>query len=315
MVLGECSSNIAPPAAEKLLVSPLKAGLSDEKENADFNVAPSAGKGTPAKTQAPASDEAAEEECLLVPEAVDSKETAKDGPAPRTGQLSTAKTGRQLKEEVLQVGKTVKLAVGAQSAFGEVTESMTFPNGTAYNVFVPSQKTRESTGAVKAKNPFESVEKASAREDLLGRLEAAKENVAKYKDALRASLTERVVEHDAEKEALDNEFLAKLEVLEQQGIEIEAKFAARMEANAKEQIMLERKLAMQVQKSKELEQELAWGLEAHDYDRLALFKLMDRSRSELDKKASDLAAELKQANTVLGAEKPATFDPAVDEFQ
>merc|ERR1712224_754366 len=49
----------------------------------------------------------------------------------------------------------------------------------------------------------------------------------------------------------------------------------RMEANAKEQIILERKLAMQVQKSKELEQELAWELEAHECERLALFKRMD----------------------------------------
>ena len=38
----------------------------------------------------------------------------------------------------------------------EVTESMTFPNGTAYNVFVPSQKVRETVGSVRAKNPFES---------------------------------------------------------------------------------------------------------------------------------------------------------------
>merc|ERR1712205_274305 len=122
-------------------------------------------------------------------------------------------------------------------------------------------------------------------------------NVAKYKDALRAGLEERVTKHDEEKQELDNEFLAKLEVLEQQGIEIEAKFAARMEANAKEQIMLERKLAMQVQKSKELEQELAWELEAHDYDRLTLFKRMDVSRSEMAEKTSALAAEIKEVGT------------------
>jgi len=229
--------------------------------------------------------------------------------------LLTAKTGRQLRQEVLEVGKTVKLDVGSQSAFGEVTESMTFANGTAYNVFVPSEKARETEGAVRAKNPFESFEKASAREDLLTRLETAKTNVAKYKDALRASLTERVTQHDKEKEELDNEFLAKLEVLEERGMEIEGKYAERMEANAKEQIMLERKLAMQVQKSKELEQELACELEAHECARLALFQLMDASRLEMDKKTAALHAELKEANTVLKAEKPETLNPDFGEFQ
>merc|ERR1719379_335155 len=237
MVLGE-SSNLAPHPAEKALVPPAKEDIAEfvpDKENADANVCLSATKGVTANK-------------------VVAKGAVYAGTTPRTGQLSTAKTGRQLREEVLQVGKAVKLAVGSQSAFGEVTESMTFPNGTAYNVFVPSEKARDSVGAVRAKNPFESIEKASAREELLDRLEAAKENVAKYKDALRASLEERVTQHDEEKQELDNEFLAKLEVLEVRGMEIEGKYAARMEANAKEQIMLERKLAMQVQKSKELEQ-------------------------------------------------------------
>lgn len=315
MVLTECSSNIAPLTAEKPLVAATKADLAEkfsvkEKENADANrtsladkCAPKEGHLTPAKTQAAGSD------------SVEAKENVNAGIAPRTGQLLTAKTGRQLREEVLEVGKTVKLDVGSQSAFGEVTESMTFPNGTAYNVFVPSQKVRETVGSVRAKNPFESFEKASAREELLARLEAAKNNVATYKDALRASLAERVTKHDEEKQELDNEFLAKLEVLEERGMDIEAKYAERMEANAKEQIMLERKLAMQVQKSKELEQELAWELEAHECERLALFKRMDVSRSEMDKKASALAAELKEASSVLQAENKETFNSEFDEFQ
>jgi hypothetical protein len=297
MVLGECSSNVTPRAAEKTLVSAAKEDLAEflaEKENADANVRSSAGKDVTANK-------------------VETKVDVSAGAAPRTGQLSTAKTGRQLREEVLQVGKAVKLAVGSQSAFGEVTESMTFPNGTAYNVFVPSEKVRETTGAVRAKNPFESIEKASAREELLARLESAKKNVAKYKDALRAGLEERVTKHDEEKQELDNEFLAKLEVLEERGTEIEAKYAARMEANAKEQIMLERKLAVQVKKSKELEQELAWELETHERERLALFKRMDASRSQMALKASALSAEIQEASTVLNSEKPETSD--VDEFQ
>ena len=40
-----------------------------------------------------------------------------------------------------------------------------------------------------------------------------KSQVATYKDALRASLAERVTKHDEEKQELDNEFLAKLEVI------------------------------------------------------------------------------------------------------
>lgn len=314
MVLAECSSNIAPPAAEKPLVSATKADLPEEfavkeKENCQENAgALPNGILPPAKAEVAATEE-------MASDPAEGKENANAAPAPRTGQLLTAKTGRQLREEVLQVGKSVKLDVGSQSAFGEVTESMTFPNGTAYNVFVPSQKTRETVGAVRAKNPFESIEKASAREELLGRLEAAKDKVAKYKDALRASLTERITKHDEEKEELDNEFLAKLEVLEERGMEIEAKFAARMEANAQEQIMLERKLAIQVQKSKDLEKELAWELEAHEYDRVALFRLMDVSKSELDKKGSAIAAELKDAATVLKAETPEPSNEEVDEFQ
>jgi hypothetical protein len=304
MVLVDRTANISSHSAEQ--VSATKADLAEElsaeKENAHSNVRPTAGKGVTATTAA---------ECTRT----EAEGTVTAGAAPRTGQLLTAKTGRQLREEVLQVGKPVKLDVGSQSAFGEVTESMTFPNGTAYNVFVPSQTARETVGAVRAKNPFESIEKASAREELLARLEAAKMNVAKYKDALRAGLEERVTKHDEEKQELDNEFLAKLEVLEERGVEIEAKFAARMEANAKEQIILERKLAMQVQKSKELEQELAWELEAHECDRLTLFKRMDVSRSEMAEKTSALAAEIKEVGTVLQAAKPETPTPDIDEFQ
>merc|ERR1712196_413909 len=108
---GECSSNITTFSAEKPLVAAPDAELAEEflgteKENADANISASV---APVKVKVPAAEEATSDSLPA--------EGNTSAGAPGTGQLLTAKTGRQLREEVLQVGKTVKLDVGSQSAF------------------------------------------------------------------------------------------------------------------------------------------------------------------------------------------------------
>jgi len=194
----------------------------------------------------------------------------------RTGQLLTAKSGRELREEV------------SRAIFGDVSDCGFAPQPSGAPEFAPKAKSGQALGAVKARNPFEPVGKAVIRSDLLARLAQAKAKVADCKDTLRSRYADRWEKFVEGKDELENEFLAKYEVLEERAVELEHEYSDKIQAHQLERIKLEKRLAEHVKKGKALQAELARKLEENEAARGRLFDQLDMPRALLEREAEAL---------------------------
>lgn len=187
-------------------------------------------------------------------------------------QRSTARTGRELREEV-EVGRGVELKGAAGGIFGEVTQSMSFAQGTFISVFVPKPKTEDSTGFQTAKNPFEPKETTLAREELTQRLAKANQEVAKHKAKLSRQFGDQLADYIVSRPDVQDELLADLDAHEEAGRAIEQEIGAKLEAHAAKQLALEAELAAHKRAGKVLEEELAGQIEEHEQTRVKMLAM------------------------------------------
>merc|ERR1719482_1680787 len=154
-------------------------------------------------------------------------------------QLSTARTGRELREGMSKasVGHGVELKSGGKtSAFGEVTQAMSFAQGTFLSVFVPKPKTSEKAEFREAKNPFEPEATTQTRAELTERLSKASAAVDQYKSRLSRKFGTELAEHIVTRPGVKEDMLTDLEAHDAAGQRIEEEMGALLEAHAEQQL-------------------------------------------------------------------------------
>merc|ERR1719331_1191817 len=169
------------------------------------------------------------------------------------------------------VGSGVELKSGGKtSAFGEVTQAMSFAQGTFLSVFVPKPKTSDHADFRSAKNPFEPAAKTDARAELTERLSKASAAVDTYKSRLSRKFGAELAEHIVTRPGVKEDMLTDLEAHDAAGHRIEEEMGALLEAHAAKQLELERVLAAHQRQGEILEQQLARRLEEHEKKRVEL---------------------------------------------